>query len=57
MRHDIIVTLLGSIPSGRRRFYFGFRRWLPLLGMGLRLLLCCLVALAAGLLIFHRSIW
>src|ERR1700716_2678841 len=35
-------------------FYAGFRRWLPLLGMGISLLLCCLVALAAGLLIFHE---
>src|ERR1700716_3167134 len=35
-------------------FYAGFRRWLPLLGMGISLLLCCLVALAAGLLIFRE---
>jgi predicted exporter len=35
-------------------FYVGFRRWLPLVGMGFSLLLSCLVALAAGLLIFHE---
>lgn len=54
MRHDIIITLLGSIFLVSGVFYAGFRRWLPLLGMGISLLLCCLVALAAGLLIFHE---
>ena len=54
MRHDIVVTLLGSILLVSGVFYFGFHRWLPLIGMGLTLLLCCLVALAAGLLIFHQ---
>lgn len=52
MRHDIIVTILGSIILVGGVFYAGFRRWIPLLGMGFTLLLCCLVALAAGLLIF-----
>ncbi|MEY2507418.1 MAG: uncharacterized protein QOH01_1747 [Verrucomicrobiota bacterium] len=52
MRHDIIITLLGSILLVSGVFYAGFRRWLPLLGMGISLLLCCLVALAAGILIF-----
>jgi predicted RND superfamily exporter protein len=54
MRHDIVVTLLGSILLVGGVFYVGFHRWLPLVGMGLTLLLCCLVALAAGLLIFHQ---
>ncbi|MFZ1221144.1 MAG: MMPL family transporter [Chthoniobacterales bacterium] len=54
MRHDIVITLLGSILLVSGVFYAGFRRWLPLLGMGLSLLLCCLVALAAGLLIFRE---
>ena len=54
MRHDIVVTLLGSILLVGGVFYVGFRRWLPLIGMGFSLLLCCLVALAAGLLIFHE---
>jgi predicted RND superfamily exporter protein len=54
MRHDIVVTLLGSILLVGGVFYVGFRRWLPLVGMGFSLLLCCLVALAAGLLIFHE---
>ena len=52
MRHDIIVTLFGSIFLVGAVFFIGFRRWLPLVGMGFSLLLCCLVALAAGLLIF-----
>jgi len=54
MRHDIILTLLGSILLVGGVFYVGFHRWLPLLGMAVSLLVCCLVALAAGLLIFHR---
>ena len=54
MRHDIIITLLGSILLVSGVFYAGFRRWLPLLGMGISLLLCCLVALASGLLIFKE---
>src|SRR3954451_11955285 len=54
MRHDIVVTLLGSIVLVSGVFYAGFRRWLPLIGMGISLLLCCLVALATGLLIFHE---
>src|SRR5206468_10703083 len=35
-------------------FFVGFRRWLPLLGMALCLLLSCLVALTAGQLLFGR---
>ena len=54
MRYDIIATLLGSIILVGIVFYAGFRRWIPLLGMGFSLLLSCLVALAAGLLIFGR---
>src|SRR5947209_10731123 len=54
MRHDIVLTLLGSIVLVSGVFYAGFRRWLPLVGMGISLLLCCLVALAAGLLIFRE---
>src|SRR6202171_1961877 len=54
MRHDIVITLIGSILLVGGVFYVGFHRWLPLIGMGLTLLLCCLVALAAGLLIFHQ---
>jgi uncharacterized protein len=52
MRHDVVVTILGSVLLVGGVFYAGFRRWLPLLGMGFSLLLCCVVSLAAGLLIF-----
>ncbi|MBA3272328.1 MAG: MMPL family transporter, partial [Chthoniobacterales bacterium] len=52
MRHDIVITVLSSILLVGGVFFVGFHRWLPLLGMGITLLLCCLVALAAGLLIF-----
>src|SRR5206468_9070055 len=54
MRHDIIITIFGSIVLVGAVFWFGFNRWLPLIGMGFSLLLCCLVALAAGLLIFRE---
>jgi predicted RND superfamily exporter protein len=54
MRHDIIATVLSSIALVGAVFFIGFRRWLPLLGMGFALLLCCLIGLAAGLLIFRR---
>ena len=54
MRHDIVVTLLGSMLLVGGVFYVGFHRWLPLLGMGISLLLCCLVALAIGILIFGK---
>src|SRR5438067_4564491 len=54
MRHDIIATVLSSIALVGAVFFIGFRRWIPLLGMGFCLLLSCLIALAAGLLIFHR---
>ncbi len=54
MRHDIVATLLGSVLLVGGVFYFGFHRWLPLLGMAVSLLVCCLVALAAGLLIFRE---
>ncbi len=52
MRHDIVATLLGSVLLVGIVFYVGFHRWMPLLGMGISLLLCCLVALAVGILIF-----
>src|SRR5881275_187669 len=54
MRHDIVATVLSSIALVGAVFFIGFRRWLPLLGMSFTLLLCCLIGLAAGLLIFHR---
>jgi predicted RND superfamily exporter protein len=54
MRYDIVATVLGSILLVSIIFFAGFRRWIPLLGMGFSLLLSCLVALALGLLIFHR---
>lgn len=54
MRHDIVVTLLGSVLLVGTIFFVGFARWMPLLGMGFSLLLSCLVALALGLLIFGR---
>jgi len=54
MRYDILATLAGSVVLVGSIFFVGFRRWLPLLGMGFSLLLSCLVALTLGLLIFGR---
>jgi uncharacterized protein len=54
MRYDIVTTLLSSIVLVGIIFFVGFRRWMPLVGMGFSLLLACLVALAAGLLLFGQ---
>ena len=54
MRHDIVATLASSVLLVGFVFFIGFRRWMPLLGMGFSLLLSCLVALALGLLVFGR---
>jgi uncharacterized protein len=54
MRHDVVATLGSSVLLVGLVFFIGFRRWIPLFGMGFALLLSCLVALAAGLLIFGR---
>lgn len=54
MRYDIVATLGSSILLVGLVFFIGFRRWIPLFGMGFALLLSCLVALAACLLAFGR---
>src|SRR2546423_10825542 len=54
MRYDIVATLGSSVLLVGLVFFVGFRRWMPLFGMGFSLLLACLVALASGLLIFGR---
>lgn len=54
MRYDIVATLGSSVLLVSLVFFIGFRRWIPLLGMGFALLLSCLVALAAGLLVFGQ---
>ena len=52
MRYDIVATLLGSVVLVSAIFFFGFGRWLPLLGMGMLLLLSCLIALTLGQIFF-----
>jgi predicted RND superfamily exporter protein len=54
MRYDIVATLGSSVLLVGLVFFIGFRRWIPLFGMGFALLLSCLVALAVGLLAFGR---
>lgn len=54
MRYDIVTTLASSVVLVGIIFFIGFHRWLPLIGMGFSLLLSCLIALAAGLLLFGR---
>ena len=54
MRYDIVATLGSSVLLVGLVFFVGFRRWIPLFGMGFALLLSCLVALAVGLLAFGR---
>ena len=54
MEQDILSTLAGSVLLVAGVFYFGFRRVRPLLAIMLVLLLCCIVAVTAGFLIFHE---
>jgi predicted RND superfamily exporter protein len=54
LRYDIAATLASSVLLVGIIFFAGFRRWLPLLGMGFSLLLSCVVALGGGLLAFGR---
>ena len=55
MRYDVVATLLGSIVLVAAIFYAGFPRMLSaLIGMASCLLLSCLVALAAGQLLFGQ---
>ncbi len=54
MRYDVVVTLVSSVLLVGTIFFIGFRRWVPLLGMALCLLLSCLVALTLGQLLFGR---
>src|SRR5216110_3856988 len=54
MRYDVVATLLGSVLLVGTIFFVGFRRWLPLLGMAVCLLLSCLVALTLAQLLFGR---
>jgi predicted RND superfamily exporter protein len=54
MRFDILSTLAGSIVLVSAVFYFGFRRFMPLFALMHVLLLCCVIAIAIGGLIFHE---
>ena len=54
MRMDILSTLAGSIILVSVVFYFGFRRFMPLFALMHVLLLCCVIAVAIGGLIFHE---
>src|SRR6202011_6394268 len=54
MRYDIVATLASSVLLVGIIFFIGFRRWLPLIGMGFSLLLSCVVALGGGLLAFGK---
>jgi predicted RND superfamily exporter protein len=54
MRFDIVSTLLGSVVLVSVVFFVGFRRFLPLVALMHVLLLCCVMAVAAGGLIFHE---
>jgi predicted RND superfamily exporter protein len=54
MHYDVVATLLGSVLLVGTIFFVGFRRWLPLVGMAICLLLSCLVALTLGQLLFGR---
>src|SRR5260370_37686546 len=52
MRYDIVARLAGSVLLVGSIFFVGFRRSLPLIGMGFSLLRSFLIAPTLGLLIF-----
>lgn len=54
MQHDVLATVLGSLFLVSGVFYAGFRRVRPLLAILGVLALCCLGAVAAGLLLFQQ---
>jgi len=54
MRQDIVWTLFGSVLLVAAVFYIGFRRFRPLLAIMNVLLLCCIVSVALGGVIFHE---
>ncbi len=54
MKHDVFATILGSVVLVSGVFFMGFRRVRPLGSILLVLLLCCLGAVAAGVLIFTK---
>ena len=53
MEQDVLATLAGSVLLVAGVFYIGFRRMRPLLAIMHVLLLCCIIAVAAGFLILH----
>jgi predicted RND superfamily exporter protein len=55
MEGDITSTMLGSVLLVGGVFYIGFRRLRPLLAIMHVLLLCCIVAISAGFVIFHTD--
>ena len=54
MRGDVISTILGSVALVAFVFYVGFRRFTPLLAIMHVLLLCCVLAVAMGALVFRE---
>ncbi len=54
MRWDVISTIVTSVVLVSAVFWFGFRRFRPLSGIMLVLLLCCVVAVALGAFVFHE---
>jgi predicted RND superfamily exporter protein len=54
MRSDVISTLTGSAVLVAVVFWIGFRRVRPLIAIVHALVLCCLVAVALGAVIFHE---
>lgn len=54
MRRDVISTLASSAALVAIVFWLGFRRLRPLISIMHVLLLCCLVSVAFGALVFHE---
>ncbi len=54
MRSDVVSTLLSSTLLVALTFYLGFRQLRPLVAILHVLLLCCVLAVAGGVLVFHE---
>ena len=52
MKTDINSTIVSSLVLVALTFYAGFRRWKPLLGIMHALVLCCILAIACGALLY-----
>ncbi len=54
MHWDVVSTLVSSVLLVSGVFWVGYRRVRPLIGIMLVLMLCCVVAVATGTVVYHQ---